>query len=100
MNLKTIIKSELLFESLEDRLKSAYRKWCKKMKLKDQYIIDDINDSDSIEDLEQYNSDFLDYNSKAYQEAEELYYNGDYEGIHNLIANDLCRDVIDERLGL
>jgi hypothetical protein len=94
MNLKTIIKSELLFESLEDRLKSAYRKWCKKMKLKDQYIRNDIEDFDGyVEELEQYNSDFSDYNSEAYQKATELYDKGDYEGIHNLIANDLCRDV-------
>lgn len=94
MNLKTIIKSELLFESLEDRLKSAYRKWCKKMKLKDQYIRNDIEEFDGyVEELEQYNSDFLDYNSEAYQKATELYDKGDYEGIHNLIANDLCRDV-------
>jgi hypothetical protein len=41
MSLKTIIKSELLFESLEDRLKSTYRKWCKKMKLKDQDTLDE-----------------------------------------------------------
>ena len=94
MNLKTIIKSELLFESLEDRLKSAYRKWCKKMKLKDQDILDDIENADGFpEELEQYNGDFLDYNSEAYQEATELYDKGDYEGIHNLIANGLCRDV-------
>jgi hypothetical protein len=94
MNLKTIIKSELLFESLEDRLKSAYRKWCKKMKLKDQYIRNDIEDFDGyVEELEQYNSDFSDYNSEAYQKATELYDKGDYEGIHNLIANNLCRDV-------
>ena len=94
MNLKTIIKSELLFESLEDRLKSAYRKWCKKMKLKDQEILDDIEDADGFpEELGQYNSDFLDYNSEIYQKATELYDKGDYEGIHNLIANDLCRDV-------
>lgn len=94
MNLKTIIKSELLFESLEDRLKSAYVKWCKKTKLKDQYILNDIENADGFpEELEQYNSDFLDYNSKIHQEAAELYNKGDYEGIHNLIANSLCRDV-------
>jgi len=94
MNLKTIIKSELLFESLEDRLKSAYRKWCKKMKLKDQDILNDIENADGFpEELEQYNGDFLDYNSEAYQEATELYDKGDYEGIHNLIADNLCRDV-------
>ena len=94
MSLKTIIKSELLFESLEDRLKSAYRKWCKKMKLKDQDILNDIENADGFpEELEQYNSDFLDYNSKVHQEAAELYDKGDYEGIHNLIANNLCRDV-------
>ena len=94
MNLKTIIKSELLFESLEDRLKSAYVKWCKKTKLKDQYILNDIENADGFpEELEQYNSDFLDYNSKVHQEAAELYDKGDYEGIHNLIANSLCRDV-------
>lgn len=94
MNIKRIIKSELLFESLEDRLKSAYRKWCKKMKLKDQYIRNDIEDFDGyVEELEQYNGDFGDYNSKDYQKATELYDKGDYEGIHNLIANNLCRDV-------
>ena len=94
MNLKTIINSELLFESLEDRLKSAYRKWCKKMKLKDQYIRNDIENADGFpEDLEQYNGDFVDYGSKIHQEATELYDKGDYEGIHNLIANSLCRDV-------
>lgn len=93
MNLKTIIKSELLFESLEDRLKSAFQKWCKKMKLKDQDILDDIKDVDGFpEELADYNSDLADYYSEAYEEVENLYAKRDYEGIHKLIANHLCRD--------
>jgi hypothetical protein len=90
----TIIKSELLFESLEDRLKSAYRKWCKKMKLKDQNILDDIKRADGyVEELDVYIYDFEDPYSEMYQKAEELYAKKDYEGIHNLIADDQCRDL-------
>ena len=94
MNLKTIIKSELLFESLEDRLKSAYVKWCKKMKLKDQDTLDDIKKADGyVEELDLYIYDFEDPYSKMYQKAEELYAKEDYEGIHNLIADHQCRDL-------
>ncbi len=90
----TIIKSELLFESLEDRLKSAYRKWCKKMKLKDQDILNDIENADGyVEELDLYIYDFEDPHSKMYQKAEELYAKEDYEGIHNLIADHQCRDL-------
>ena len=74
MNIKRIIKSELLFESLEDRLKSAYVKWCKKMKLKDQDILDDIKRADGyVEELDVYSYDFEDPYSKMYQKAEELF---------------------------
>ena len=94
MNLKTIIKSELLFESLEDRLKSAYRKWCKKMKLKDQETLDDIKNADGyVEELDVYAEEFEDPYSKMYQKVEELYAKEDYEGIHNLIADHQCRDL-------
>tara|TARA_R100001510_G_C7652000_1_gene209799 strand:+ start:890 stop:2176 length:1287 start_codon:yes stop_codon:yes gene_type:complete len=94
MNLKTIIKSELLFESLEDRLKSAYRKWCKKMKLKDQDTLDDIKNADGyVEELDVYAEEFEDPHSKMYQKVEELYAKEDYEGIHNLIADHQCRDL-------
>tara|TARA_B100000900_G_scaffold412419_1_gene434164 strand:+ start:203 stop:1765 length:1563 start_codon:yes stop_codon:yes gene_type:complete len=94
MNLKTIIKSELLFESLEDRLKSAYRKWCKKMKLKDQDTLDDIKNADGFpEDLDVYAEEFEDPHSKMYQKVEELYAKEDYEGIHNLIADHQCKDL-------
>ena len=94
MNLKRIIKSELLFESLEDRLKSAYVKWCKKMKLKDQNTLDDIKNADGyVEELDVYAEEFEDPYSKMYQKVEELYAKEDYEGIHNLIADHQCKDL-------
>lgn len=92
MNLKTIIKSELLFESLEDRLKSAYVKWCKKTKSKIQQTVDDIYDADGyVEELDEYSVDFSDPNSEMYQKAEELYAKEDYEGILKMIVDHQCR---------
>lgn len=92
MNLKTIIKSELLFESLEDRLKSAYVKWCKKTKSKRQQTVDNIYDADGyVEELDVYSSDFGDPYSEMYQKAEELYAKEDYEGILKMIVDHQCR---------
>ena len=92
MNLKTIIKSELLFESLEDRLKSAYVKWCKKTKSKRQQTIDNIYDADGyVEELDVYSVDFSDPYSEMYQKAEELYAKEDYEGILKMIVDHECR---------
>ena len=91
MNLKTIIKSELLFESLEDRLKSAYLKWCKKTKSKIQQTVDDIYDADGyVEELDAYSVDFSDPYSEMYQKAEELYAKEDYEGILKMIVDHEC----------
>ncbi len=98
MNLKKIIKSELLFESLEDRLKSAYVKWCKKTKSKGQQTIDNIYDADGyVEELAVYSSDFSDPNSKMYQKAEELYAKEDYKGILKMIADHQCTGVYIDR---
>lgn len=98
MNLKTIIKSELLFESLEDRLKSTYRKWCKKMKLKDQDTLDDIKNADGyVEELDVYAEEFEDPYSEMYQKAEELYAKEDYEGILKMIADHQCSGVYIDR---
>ena len=92
MNLKRIIKSELLFESLEDRLKSAYVKWCKKTKSKRQQTIDNIYDADGyVEELDVYSVDFSDPYSEMYQKAEELYAKEDYEGILKMIVDHECR---------
>lgn len=92
MNIKKIIKSELLFESLEDRLKSAYVKWCKKTKSKDQQTIDNIYDADGyVEELDAYSVDFSDPYSEMYQKAEELYAKEDYEGILKMIVDHECR---------
>ena len=98
VNIKTIIKEETLFESLEDRLKSAYQKWCKKTKSKRQQTIDNIYDADGyVEELDVYSSDFSDPYSKMYQKAEELYAKEDYEGILKMIVDYQCRGVYIDR---
>jgi len=96
--IKKIIREELLFESLEDRLKSAYQKWCKKTKSKRQQTIDNIYDADGyVEELDVYSSDFSDPYSKMYQKAEELYAKEDYEGLLKMIADHQCSGVYIDR---
>ena len=91
MNIKRIIKSELLFESQEERLRGAYQKWCKKVKLNNKYQRDEITDIDGyIEELGRYSYDFEDPYSKTYKKTEELYSKGDYEGVHKLVVEYEC----------
>jgi len=98
VRIRRIIKSELLFESLEDRLKSAYQKWCKKTKSKRQQTLDNIYDADGyVGELDVYSSDFSDPYSKMYQKAEELYAKEDYKGILKMIADHQCGGVYIDR---
>ena len=98
VRIRRIIKSELLFESLEDRLKSAYQKWCKKTKSKRQQTLDNIYDADGyVGELDVYSSDFSDPYSKMYQKAEELYAKEDYEGLLKMIADHQCSGVYIDR---
>tara|TARA_R110002020_G_scaffold113236_2_gene260254 strand:- start:2036 stop:3205 length:1170 start_codon:yes stop_codon:yes gene_type:complete len=91
VNIKTIIKEETLFESQEERLMSAYQKWCKKVKLNDKYQRNEIADIDGyIEELGRYSYDFENPYGKTYKKAEELYSKGDYEGVHKLVVEYEC----------
>jgi hypothetical protein len=105
MNIRQIIREELLFESLEDRLKSAFHKWCQKT-YSDwdkpesdpmaKTIRRDIIDADGwVEQLDRYGVDFEDPYSELYKKTEELYDKKDYEGIHKLIAKMKCDRAVD-----
>jgi len=106
MNIRQIIREELLFESLEDRLKSAFYKWCQKTYLNwdkpesDQtpkMIRRHIIDADGwVEELGNYSVDFEDPYSELYKKTEELYDKKDYEGIHKLIAKIKCDYLVDK----
>lgn len=105
MNIKQIIREELLFESLEDRLKSAFHKWCQKIysdwdkpesDRMAKTIRRDIIDADGwVEQLDRYGVDFEDPYSELYKKTEELYDKKDYEGIHKLIAKMKCDRAVD-----
>ena len=105
MNIRQIIREELLFESLEDRLKSAFHKWCQKIysdwdkpesDRMAKTIRRDIVDADGwVEQLDRYGVDFEDPYSELYKKTEELYDKKDYEGIHKLIAKMKCDRAVD-----
>lgn len=105
MNIRQIIREELLFESLEDRLKSAFHKWCQKTysdwdkpesDRMAKTIRRDIIDADGwVEQLDRYGVDFEDPYSELYKKTEELYDKKDYEGIHKLIAKMKCDRAVD-----
>ena len=88
--MKHIIR-KILRESQEERLRGAYQKWCKKVKLNNKYQRDEITDIDGyIEELGRYSYDFEDPYSKTYKKTEELYSKGDYEGVHKLVVEYEC----------